>query len=84
MSDGVIDAAVRSAEEQQRYRRWYMAALAYLGIKGVNPGGPGIHLEADELAHAFVSVANEEQAALREEIDRLRKQLAGNEPSGSG
>jgi hypothetical protein len=82
MSDDV-SAADRAAEEK-RHRRWYMAARSYLEIKGVDPQGPGLHLEANELAHAFVFVANEEQAALRAENERLRQLLEGNTPSSSG
>jgi hypothetical protein len=77
MPDSEVDAAARAAEEQ-RYQRWYKAARAYLEVKGVNPRGPGIHIEADELAHAFVWVANQEQDELREENRRLRAQLEGN------
>ena len=75
MPEDVIDDAARAAEEA-RYQRWHTAARNMLAVKGVDPRGPGLDLEADEWAGAFVVVANEEQATMRAALDRHSEEIA--------
>ncbi|MCX4816792.1 hypothetical protein OG601_47595 [Streptomyces sp. NBC_01239] len=75
MPEDVIHAAARAAEGE-RYQRWHTAALDFLSIPRSYPTGAGLKLDADEMAHAFVQVANVEQDSLRAALERYKEEVA--------
>ena len=76
MPEDVIDNASARAAEEERYQRWHTAALNFLSIPRIYPTPAGMKLDADEMAHAFVQVANTEQKLLRARLDRYSEEVA--------